>query len=68
MAFVCLKEDSTFRPKDCHAEFEKELKKYAAQVLPGFARPEWVEVVDELPKTSTGKVLKHVLRGRAAKL
>ncbi|KAF9515589.1 hypothetical protein BS47DRAFT_1391445 [Hydnum rufescens UP504] len=61
-------EDSTFRPKDRHAAFEKELKKYAAQVLPGFARPEWVEVVDELPKTSTGKVLKHVLRGRAAKL
>jgi len=68
MAFVCLKEDSTFRPKDRHAAFEKELKKYATQVLPGFARPEWVEVVDELPKTSTGKVLKHVLRGRAAKL
>jgi acyl-coenzyme A synthetase/AMP-(fatty) acid ligase len=68
MAFVCLKEHSPFRPKPRHAEFEKDLKRHAAKVLPGFARPEWVEVVDELPKNSTGKVLKHVLRGRAAKL
>jgi acyl-coenzyme A synthetase/AMP-(fatty) acid ligase len=48
--------------------FEDELKKFAAKVLPGFARPEWVSIVEELPKTGTGKVLKHVLRARVAKL
>ena len=29
--------------------FERELKVYAKGRLPGFACPEWVEVVDELP-------------------
>ena len=64
MAFVILRSHSSFKPR--HAEFEKELKAFAAKVLPGFSRPEWVAVVDELPKTGTGKVLKNVLRSRAA--
>ncbi len=66
MVFVILHPHSSFKSR--HEEFEKELKTFAAKVLPGFSRPEWVTVVDELPKTGTGKVLKHVLRGRAAKL
>ncbi|KAF8332389.1 acetyl-CoA synthetase-like protein [Cantharellus anzutake] len=66
MAFVMLHTHSSFKSRV--EEFEKELKAFAAKVLPGFARPEWVTVVDELPKTGTGKVLKHVLRSRAAKL
>lgn len=41
------------------------MKKFSTKLLPGFARPEWVEVVQELPKTGTGKVLKHVLREKA---
>ncbi|KAI5897672.1 acetyl-CoA synthetase-like protein [Schizophyllum commune H4-8] len=48
--------------------FERELKAYAKGRLPGFACPEWVEVVDELPKTSTGKIQKHELRKVVAKL
>jgi acyl-CoA synthetase (AMP-forming)/AMP-acid ligase II len=32
--------------------FEKELKAFARGRLPGFASPEWVIIVDELPKTS----------------
>ena len=66
MAFVILRPHSSFKSR--HAEFEKELKAFAAKVLPGFSRPEWVLVVDELPKNGTGKVLKNVLRSRAAKL
>ena len=66
MAFVILRPHSSFKSR--HAEFEKELKGFGAKVLPGFSRPEWVMVVDELPKNGTGKVLKNVLRGRAAKL
>lgn len=68
MAFVTLQENSPYKHKDRHSHFEESLKRFAAKVLPGFARPEWVVVMDELPKTGTGKVLKHVLRGRAAKL
>ncbi|KAJ7706385.1 hypothetical protein B0H17DRAFT_1036989 [Mycena rosella] len=42
--------------------FGEELKTYAKSRLPGFACPEWVQVVQELPKTSTGKILKSELR------
>jgi len=68
MAFVILHPHSSFKSHRRHEEFEKEPKAFSAKVLPGFSRPEWVVVVDELPKTGTGKVLKHVLRGVAAKL
>ena len=40
-------------------EFEIELKNFSKSRLPGFARPEWVEIVDALPKTSTGKIQKQ---------
>ena len=71
-AFVVLVPDSAFHSRA--SDFEKELKDHCASVpspkrtdrtarsrLPGFARPEWVEVVDAtsgLPKTSTGKIQK----------
>lgn len=38
---------------------------HADLVLPRFARPRYVEVVDELPKTPTQKVRKQELRSRA---
>ncbi|MDF2143476.1 AMP-binding protein [Knoellia sp. p5-6-4] len=38
---------------------------HADLVLPRFARPRYVEVVDTLPKTPTQKVRKHQLRARA---
>lgn len=79
MAFVHLHTHSAYHPSkhssppspssSSHPEaphrFVDELKKFSTKVLPGFARPEWVEVVHELPKTGTGKVLKHVLREKA---
>lgn len=47
-------------------EFIEELKKHCKERMSGFAVPEWFDVVDELPKTSTGKVQKNVLRARFA--
>lgn len=67
MAFVTLHEHSAYYPPHRHEDFERELKRLGAKSLPTFARPEWVVVTRELPKTGTGKVLKHVLRTKAAK-
>jgi len=40
-----------------HAEFEKDLKDHAKGRLPGFARPEWVEIVGVLPVSLNGLVV-----------
>ncbi|KIL70677.1 hypothetical protein M378DRAFT_95172 [Amanita muscaria Koide BX008] len=68
MAFVTLHLQHVNRWKGRQHEFEKELKQHAKERLPGFACPEWVIIVPELPKTSTGKILKTELRKVAAKL
>ncbi|KAF9015310.1 AMP-dependent synthetase and ligase [Cyathus striatus] len=68
MAFVILHPQHTSRWSGRHHEFAKDLKEHAKSRLPGFACPEWVEVVPELPKTSTGKILKTELRRIVAKL
>ena len=49
MAFVILKTQVAAKWKGKHADFETELKKHAKTRLPGFACPEWVKVVEELP-------------------
>lgn len=49
MAFVILRTQTIAKWKGKHKEFEVELRKHARQRLPGFACPEWVSVVDELP-------------------
>ncbi|KAF8213267.1 AMP-dependent synthetase and ligase [Mycena galopus ATCC 62051] len=67
-AFVILKPKSIAKWKGRHGAFENDLKAHAKARLPGFACPEWVQVVDELPKTSTGKILKVDLRKIVAKL
>ncbi|KAJ7597197.1 hypothetical protein C8J56DRAFT_773009, partial [Mycena floridula] len=68
MAFVILHPQHAAKWKNRHQEFAADLKKHAKSRLPGFACPEWVEIVLELPKTSTGKILKTELRKRIAKL
>ncbi len=42
-----------------------ELLRFCAPHLPGYALPRRIQVVQDLPKTASGKVLKHVLRSRA---
>ncbi|RPD66601.1 AMP-dependent synthetase and ligase [Lentinus tigrinus ALCF2SS1-6] len=68
MAFVILHPQKAEKWAGRLAEFEKDLKAHARKRLPGFACPEWVSVVQELPKTSTGKIQKLELRKLVAKL
>ncbi|KAG6901906.1 hypothetical protein C0995_006744 [Termitomyces sp. Mi166 len=68
MAFVVLHPQHVAKWAGRYKQFADELKKHAKARLPGFACPEWVEVVPDLPKTSTGKILKSELRKVVAKL
>lgn len=84
MAFVTLHPSKALEWENKHKQFETDLKAYARKRLPGFATPEWVAVVSDLPvgrdlpsvlnllifsqKTSTGKIQKVELRKRVAKL
>src|SRR5581483_5200963 len=47
---------------------ETGLRAYAKEHLAGYKVPKEIVVVDELPKTSTGKTQKHELRTRLAEL
>jgi acyl-CoA synthetase (AMP-forming)/AMP-acid ligase II len=49
MAFVILHAEPAKRWAGKHVEFSLELKAHARERLPGFAVPEWVAVVEELP-------------------
>ncbi|KIK71136.1 hypothetical protein GYMLUDRAFT_33267 [Collybiopsis luxurians FD-317 M1] len=68
MAFVTLHPQHASTWKGRNDEFTKDLIAHARKRLPGFACPEWVQIVPELPKTSTGKILKTELRKIVAKL
>ncbi|KAG8863294.1 hypothetical protein FRB96_008785 [Tulasnella sp. 330] len=63
-AFVVLHPSAVDKHAGSTTSFEESLKGHAKERLPGFARPEWVEVVVDLPKTSTGKIQKNILRNR----
>ena len=56
MAFVILRPESVNTWNGREQSFSDELKKYVRGTLPGFAIPEWVHVVDDLPVS-----LNHVL-------
>ncbi len=58
-AFVVLKEPS--RATDALAN---EIKAHVKDRLAPFKYPRWVEFVDELPKTATGKIQRYRLRDR----
>jgi fatty-acyl-CoA synthase len=58
-AFVVLRPGATVTPD--------ELRQFARDNLAHFKVPQWVTLVEELPKTATGKIQKYVLRsGRSA--
>lgn len=44
-------------------ELASELIEYCRQNMAGYKRPRWIEFVDELPKTATGKIQRFKLRG-----
>jgi acyl-coenzyme A synthetase/AMP-(fatty) acid ligase len=49
MAFIILHPRHVETWKGRHEEFTKELKAHGRKTLPGFACPEWVQIVDQLP-------------------
>jgi len=44
------------------AELEQEIKNHVKQELANYKYPRWVEFIDDLPKTATGKIKRFVLR------
>jgi benzoate-CoA ligase len=60
-AFVVLK-PGTVRD----AGLEERLKTHVKSLLAPYKYPRWFEFLDELPKTPTGKIQRHVLREREA--
>lgn len=56
-AYVVLMADQT--PS---SRLEKEIIEYCREKMAGYKRPRWVEFVDELPKTATGKIQRFKLR------
>jgi len=48
------------------AELQAELKAFVKERLAKYKYPRWIEFVDELPKSSTGKIQRYKLRRAAA--
>ncbi len=61
-AFIVLKNGKPGTP-----ELAEELQQFVRSRLAEYKRPRWVEFIDELPKTATGKVQRYKLRERAAR-
>jgi benzoate-CoA ligase family protein len=57
-AFVVLK--TGYRPSE---ELTQALIEYCKQKMAAYKRPRWIEFVDELPRTATGKIQRVKLRG-----
>jgi benzoate-CoA ligase len=60
-AFVVLMPGVAAEP--AHSEL---LKNHVKSRLAPYKYPRWIEFIDELPKTATGKIQRHVLRARQA--
>jgi len=61
MAYVVLKPGLSASP-----ELAEALKQHVKSRLAPFKYPRWVEFIDELPKTATGKIQRFKLRARLA--
>jgi benzoate-CoA ligase family protein len=62
-AFVVLRNGTPGTP-----ELAAELQHFVRSRLAEYKRPRWVDFIDELPKTATGKVQRYKLRERAARM
>jgi acyl-coenzyme A synthetase/AMP-(fatty) acid ligase len=56
-AFVSLKKGFSASP-----DMEKQLIDYCKANMAAYKRPRWIEFMDELPKTATGKIQRSALR------
>jgi len=54
------------RPRTPSRQLAEELKQYVKSRLAMYKYPRWVEFVNELPKTATGKIQRFKLREMAA--
>ncbi len=59
-AFVVLKEG-----REACGDLEDALKKHVKSTLSPYKYPRWIEFVDELPKTATGKIQRFRLREKS---
>jgi len=57
IAFVVLRQGATPSP-----ELAKELQQFVRSQLAAYKRPRWIEFMNELPKTATGKIQRSALR------
>jgi acetyl-CoA synthetase len=62
VAFVILKSQQTILTPE---NAEQELKKHVAAQIGAIARPRQVFVVNELPKTRSGKIMRRLLKDAA---
>ncbi len=62
-AYVILR--ATAEPRDTPEELVDELKQHVRHEMGPIAVPAHIEVVDKLPKTRSGKIMRRVLRARA---
>jgi len=49
-------------------ELSRDLQSFVKDRLAPYKYPRWIEFVDDLPKTATGKIQRHILRGKEADL
>jgi 4-hydroxybenzoate-CoA ligase len=61
-AFVVLKDRREAGP---NRALHEELKVHVKRTIGPWKHPRWIEFVDSLPKTATGKVQRFMLRGAA---
>jgi benzoate-CoA ligase family protein len=61
-AYVILRSGTPSTPN-----LARELQEFVISRLPIFKRPRWVEFVDDLPKTATGKLQRYKLREKESK-
>jgi benzoate-CoA ligase len=57
VAYVVLKSGVTGSPA-----LADELQRHVKQLLAFYKYPRWIEFIDELPKTATGKIQRYKLR------
>lgn len=62
LAFVVLKPDRAASPG-----LAEELKQHVKSRLAPYKYPRWIEFIDELPKTATGKIQRFKLRKKSSK-
>ena len=60
-AYVVLKPGTAASPA-----LGEELQAHVKSRLAGYKYPRWIEFIDELPKTATGKIQRFKLRARGA--